>query len=162
MLGPRQRITLLAEEDSHARSAELQKPHPLRSAVSLLRPAMLLLNLIFSISATVHHWPRHAHTHLWWIVMSVVFFVMAGIARGATLSVQDRIIRLEERLRSPRCSPPTTAPTSTNSRSSQIIALRFASDAELPALVPTHLTENLDPKRSSKPSPTGAPTTIRV
>ena len=107
---------------------------------------MLLLNFIFSIYATVHAWPRYAHTHLWWIAMSVVFFVMAGIARGGALKVQDRIIRLEERLRLAALLPAEERSHIDELSINQLIALRFASDAELPSLVRKTLTQNLEPK----------------
>ena len=107
---------------------------------------MLLLNFIFSIYATIHAWPRYEHTHLWWIAMSVVFFVMAGIARGGAAKVQDRIIRLEERLRLAALLPAEDRAHIDELSVKQLIALRFASDAELPALVHRTLTQNLEPK----------------
>jgi hypothetical protein len=107
---------------------------------------MLLLNIIFSIYATVHDWPRYEHTHLWWIAMAFVFFVMAGISRGAALTAQDRIIRLEERLRLAALLPPADRAHIDKLSIKQLIALRFASDEELPALVRKTLTQNLEPK----------------
>ena len=107
---------------------------------------MLLLNFIFSIYATIHAWPRYEHTHLWWIAMSVVFFVMAGIGRGTTLRAQDRIIRLEERLRLQALLPAEDRAHIHELTIKQLIALRFASDAEIPALVRKTLTQNLEPK----------------
>ena len=107
---------------------------------------MLLLNFIFSIYATIHSWPRYEHTHLWWIAMSVVFFVMAGIGRGAALRAQDRIIRLEERLRLQALLPAEDRAHIHELTIKQLIALRFASDAEIPALVRKTLTQNLEPK----------------
>jgi hypothetical protein len=107
---------------------------------------MLLLNFIFSIYATVHAWPRYAHSHLWWIAMSVVFFIMAGIARGGAAKVQDRIIRLEERLRLAALLPAEDRAHIDELSVQQLIALRFASDAELPALVRKTLTQNLEPE----------------
>ena len=107
---------------------------------------MLLLNFIFSIYITIHDWPRYEHTHLWWIVMAVVFFVMAGIARGGAIKVQDRIIRLEERLRLAALLPAEDRAHIDELSVNQLVALRFASDAEIPALVRRTLTQNLEPK----------------
>jgi Family of unknown function (DUF6526) len=107
---------------------------------------VLLLNFIFMIYITVHDWPRYEHTHLWWIVMAIVFFVMAGIGRGYALKIQDRVIRLEERLRLTALLPPADRAHIDELSIQQLIALRFASDAELPALVHKTLTERLEPK----------------
>jgi Family of unknown function (DUF6526) len=107
---------------------------------------MLLLNFIFSIYVTIHDWPRYAHTHLWWILMSIVLFVMAGNLRSAALRAQDRIIRLEERLRLAALLPAADRAHIDELSIKQLIALRFASDAELPALVHKTLTQNLEPK----------------
>jgi Family of unknown function (DUF6526) len=107
---------------------------------------MLLLNLIFSIYVTIHHWPAHWALHLWWIAMSVVFFVMAGRARDRALCVQDRLIRLEERLRLHALLPAEDRAHINELTVQQLIALRFASDDELPALVRKTLTQNLEPK----------------
>src|SRR5579862_4289257 len=107
---------------------------------------MLLLNIIFSIYATIHHWPEHRILFLWWIAMSLVLFVMAGAARGGALKVQDRIIRLEERLRLAALLPAEDRAHVHELSVEQLIALRFASDEELPALVRKTLTQNLEPK----------------
>jgi Family of unknown function (DUF6526) len=107
---------------------------------------ILLLNFIFSIYVTIHDWPRYEHTHIWWIVMSVVFFVVAGIAREGALTVQDRIIRLEERLRLQALVPAEDRAHIDELSIKQLIALRFASDDELPALFRKTLTQNLEPK----------------
>jgi Family of unknown function (DUF6526) len=107
---------------------------------------MLLLNFIFSIYATIHHWPEHRILFLWWIVMSIVLFVMAGLARSAAIKVQDRVIRLEERLRLAALLPAEDRAHINELSIQQLIALRFASDAELPALVRKTLTQNLEPK----------------
>jgi hypothetical protein len=107
---------------------------------------MLLLNLIFSIYVTIHNWPAYKHTHLWWVAMSIVFFMIAGVARGSALRVQDRIIRLEERLRLAALVPAADREHINELTTPQLIALRFASDDETPALVHKTLTQRLEPK----------------
>jgi hypothetical protein len=71
---------------------------------------------------------------------------MAGIARGAALTVQDRIIRLEEHLRLQALLPAEDRAHVNELSIKQLIALRFASNDELPALVRKTLTQNLEPK----------------
>jgi hypothetical protein len=107
---------------------------------------MLLLNIIFSIYATIHHWPEHRMLFLWWIAMSLVLFVMAGVARESALKVQDRVIRLEERLRLHTLLAAEERAHVNDLNVKQLIALRFASDEELAALVRKTLTQNLEPK----------------
>ncbi|WP_158790159.1 DUF6526 family protein [Granulicella sp. L60] len=107
---------------------------------------LLLLNLIFSIYITVHNWPAYRHTHLWWIVMAIVFLLMADRARGSALKAQDRVIRLEERLRLHALLPAEDRAHIDELTAKQLTALRFASDAELPALAHKTLTQNLEPK----------------
>ncbi len=107
---------------------------------------LLILNLIFAIYITIHRWPAYQHTHLWWIVMAVVFILMAGDARGSALKAQNRVIRLEERLRLATLLPPDDRAHINDLTTRQLIALRFASDAELPALARTALTQRLEPK----------------
>ena len=107
---------------------------------------VLGLNFFFSIYATIHHWPEHHALHLWWIVVSTALLVLAFKTRVNDLKVQDRIIRLEENLRLASLLPPADLAHIRELDIKQIIALRFASDDELPALVRKTLTQNLEPK----------------
>jgi hypothetical protein len=108
---------------------------------------MLTLNLGFAIYATIHSWPFYQHSHLWWIVMSLVFFAMAGCARETTLRVQNRLIRLEEQLRLADLVDEDHLELVEALTMQQYIALRFASDAEVPALAQRAVAENLTPKQ---------------
>jgi hypothetical protein len=144
MLGPVGK--LIAKRKSMAAPQTLQNHARFDPPFHFFVLPMLLLNFIFSIYATIHAWPRYQHTHLWWIVMSVVFFVMAGLGRGATLRAQDRIIRLEEHLRLQALLQAEDRAHIHELTIKQLIALRFASDAEIPALVRKTLTQNLEPQ----------------
>lgn len=64
-------------------------------------------------------------------------------ARTYPLTVQDRVVRLETRLRLERVLPAELKPRISELRLPQLIALRFASDAELPALVQKVLAEGI-------------------
>jgi Family of unknown function (DUF6526) len=107
---------------------------------------LLLLNFAFSIYITVHNWPSYQHTHLWQIVMSLVFLLLAERLRSYALKNQDRIIRLEERLRLAALLPVADRPHIDELTVRQLIALRYASDAELPDLAHQALTKNMEPK----------------
>ena len=69
--------------------------------------------------------------------------VVAFKTRMYALKAQDRVIRLEERLRIQALCPAITGPQMMQLRENQLIALRFASDSELPGLVQAALAENL-------------------
>ena len=63
--------------------------------------------------------------------------------RAYATQLQDRIIRVEEHLRLTAILPDNLRVRIGQLSDSQIVALRFASDAELPALVQRALDENL-------------------
>jgi hypothetical protein len=108
---------------------------------------LLLLNVIFAIYATIHRWPSFPHTHLWWIVMSIVLFVMAGLFRGYALKNQDRIIRLEEQLRLADLLPEDQLGLIETLTIDQFVGLRFAADAEVAALAQRAVAESLNRKQ---------------
>jgi len=68
------------------------------------------------------------------ILVSIALLVLAFLARLFALGVQDRVIRLEERMRYQRLLPDDLKPRIGEFTINQLVSLRFASDAELPAL----------------------------
>ena len=71
----------------------------------------------------------------WNVVVALA--IAAGLAalRLSALTVQNRVIRLEMMLRLRNVLPPELFSRASELRLGQLVGLRFASDAELPALV---------------------------
>jgi hypothetical protein len=80
----------------------------------------------------------------WFLVLSLALLVIAGRMRAYATRLQDRVIRLEERLRLGAELPDALRSRISELSDSQLVGLRFASDAELPALVQRTLDEKLD------------------
>jgi hypothetical protein len=81
--------------------------------------------------------------HLWSVVMAAALILIALFARTFALKAQDRVIRLEERLRLRELLPADLKPRIPELSADQLIALRFASDAELPELTAAVLRDNI-------------------
>ena len=87
----------------------------------------------------------------WWGVVRVfgvlwVIMLMFKV-RLYAMKVQDRVIRLEERLRLAQLLPDTTRARIGELSEGQLIALRFASDGEVAGLVQQTLDGKWDPKQ---------------
>lgn len=123
---------------------------------------ILLLNVFAAIYLTVHHWPEHRAMFLWWDLLAIVLLMAVGRARQHSLTAQDRIIRLEEKLRFHALLPPDLLARSHSLSIQQIIALRFAADEELPGLVRRTLDENLSQKQIKQAINNWRPDYLRV
>lgn len=96
---------------------------------------ILVINLIWSLVRLFWALPgTNVFDRLLNVAVAVALALLAWYARTFPLTAQDRIIRLEETLRLERLLPPDLRPRIADLRPGQLIALRFASDDELPDL----------------------------
>ena len=123
---------------------------------------ILVLNFILSIYLVFHDRPAISKLHLWNVVMAFTLILFALIMRRYAAANQDRIIRLEERLRIAALLPGAEATAAQSLTTRQLVALRFASDAELPTLIRRTLAENLAPADIKKSIVTWRPDNQRV
>lgn len=84
------------------------------------------------------------------LLVTLALLGLALAARIMALTVQDRVIRLEMRLRLQQVLPADLRPRVPDFTRNQLVALRFASDTELPALARKVLDEHLDDRKSIK------------
>jgi hypothetical protein len=108
---------------------------------------VMLLNIPATILWYIHHRHQHVHSGAMAIVVSVALFFLTVLCRSYALKVQNRVIRLEERLRLAALVSPTELVELDSLTIPQYVALRFASNPELPALARRAIRENLTNKQ---------------
>ena len=109
---------------------------------------VLLLNLIWAIDRFIHTF--FSFDALVTLLLALALILLALFARLFALTVQDRVIRLEMRLRMERLLPADLKPRIGECSVSQMVALRFASDAELPELMRRVLAEKIENRKAIK------------
>ena len=98
------------------------------------------INLGWSIYRIAHAFSAESVISL---LLAIAFILAALYGRLFALTVQDRVIRLEMRLRMMQLLPADLRSRIPEFSVNQLVALRFASDAELPDLVDRAWKENL-------------------
>jgi hypothetical protein len=84
------------------------------------------------------------------LLLALALVVLFFYARVFVLTVQDRVIRLEMRQRLAELLPADLRPRILEFSVGQLVALRFACDAELPALARKVLDEKLNDRKAIK------------
>ena len=124
--------------------ADLQQSYTDHGRIDPAFHLFLLPVSALTIIVAVVNAVRHPGFNSAWLVL---VSIAAGIAlfkmRLYSLKVQDRLIRLEERLRLQQLLAEPLRSRIPELTVGQLVALRFASDAELPALVTRALNEKL-------------------
>ena len=77
------------------------------------------------------------------VMLALGVLALVSISRAYTVRLQNRIIRLEMRLRLRDVLPASQQAQIQDLTTSQLVGLRFASDGELPALVDRAVREHL-------------------
>lgn len=114
--------------------------HPLFHYVA---SPLVIAGLIGSVVNLIKGRPESHYDAALIVVLFLSLLFIGSMVRTYSLKVQDRAIRAEESLRH---FVLTGKPLDSRLRSSQIIALRFASDAEFPALAQKAAEEGLSSK----------------
>jgi hypothetical protein len=87
---------------------------------------------------------------LMFLLLTAATLVLLFLARIFALTVQDRVIRLEMRLKMAELLPADLRPRINELTPKQLVALRFASDEELPDLVRTVLVDRITDAKTIK------------
>lgn len=123
---------------------------------------LLVANLVIRVIYAIMH--RGARLVWWEIVVAIALICLALAARRMVLTVQDRLIRLEETLRLQRCLPDDLRGRIGELSHSQLVGLRFCGDeAELATLVRSAVNGELKGREDIKKSiKTWRPDTFRA
>jgi uncharacterized protein DUF6526 len=105
------------------------------------------INLGWSLYRVAHAFSAESVLSL---LLAIAFILLAFYSRIFALTVQDRVIRLEMRLRLLQILPSELRPRISEFNVNQLVALRFAGDAELPALANKVLDEKLNDRKAIK------------
>jgi hypothetical protein len=108
---------------------------------------ILMINLVWSVVRIVRHHSVDAAVAL---LIALGLLILFFYARQFALTMQDRLIRLEMRLRLVKVLPADLAQRIGELTVSQLIGLRFASNEELPELVRKVLAEGISDRTAIK------------
>lgn len=108
---------------------------------------LLALNFFYSLYRVV---TALSMDSLMALLLAFALILVMFYARIFALRAQDRVIRLEERLRLSELLPPEQKHTIDQLTTSQLIGLRFASDGEVATLVAAVIAEGIEDRDEIK------------
>jgi hypothetical protein len=100
------------------------------------------------VAVTLYLYPSWDRTE--YLLLAIVLILLSFAARLQPLTVQDRVIRLEEKLRYYKLLPQDVAEKAAGLAPGKMVALRFAPDEELPELVQKVLNGELNSGKDIK------------
>ncbi|MGA2754491.1 MAG: DUF6526 family protein [Terracidiphilus sp.] len=103
-----------------------------------------MATIVIAVIYCVHHFCFYS---VWLVVLSLAAFVALFRMRQYPLKVQDRVIRLEERLRLQALAPAEWHSQIYRLTEDQLIGLRFAADDEVVELAKQALEHSLNRKQ---------------
>jgi len=127
-----------------SKSQDIKNHARLDPSYHVLLLGLYLLNLVY---AGFHLYRQPSLSSGWYLVLSLAAIVPIFKLRTYPLKVQDRVIRLEERLRLQALAPQQWHAQIYRLSESQLIALRFAGDDEVVELAKQALEHNLNRKQ---------------
>jgi hypothetical protein len=108
---------------------------------------VLIANLVFAVVHMIRHREDAYFAGPWFLVLSLAAFIPFFKLRTYPLKVQDRVIRLEERMRLQALAPAAWHAQIYRLTEDQLIGLRFAADDEVVELAKQALEGNLTRKQ---------------
>ena len=131
-----------------------EKPQNFQNHTKLVPPFHMFVLPVFLLNAgwTIYHLIKTgvSFESVLLVLMAFALLTFALFARVFALTVQDRVIRLEMRLRMAEILPADLHSRIPEFTVGQLVSLRFASDAELPALARKVLDNKMEDRKAIK------------
>lgn len=131
-----------------------EKPQNLQNHTRVVAPfhMFVLPVLLLNAGSTIYHLIRGgiSFDSILAVLVAFALLTLAIFARVFALTVQDRVIRLEMRLRLTEVLPVDLRPRVPEFTVAQLVSMRFASDAELPAIARKVLDEKMNNRKAIK------------
>jgi hypothetical protein len=131
-----------------------EKPQNLQNHARFVPPFHMFVGPVFivNVGASIYYLVKTgiSFQSVFGVLMAFALLTFALYARLFALTVQDRVIRLEMRLRLAQVLPVDLRPRIPEFTPGQLVSLRFASDAELPALSRKVLDDKMNDRKAIK------------